>query len=332
MSEIIVYSTPDGGKRIEVLHEEETLWATQRQLADLFGVDVRTVNEHLINVYETAELDRDRTIRKIRIVRTEGTREVAREIEHYSLDAIISVGYRVNSGEATQFRIWATRTLREFITKGFVLDDERLKLNVRFGRDYFDELLERIREIRTSERRFYLKITDLYEAASVDYDKDSPLTRAFFKTVQNKFHWAVFGRTAAELIRDRADAERPHMGLTSWKNGPDGRVIKSDVDVAKNYLTREELDGLNRVVEQYLLFAESQAARGIAMRMADWIPRLDAFLEFNGYEALNGAGGFSMEAAQKHAHGQYEKFHQEQDRTFLSDFEREVKRIEGKRP
>ena len=225
--ELILYESPEGKVRVEVHHEDETFWLSQRQMAELFGVDVRTVNHHLKQIYESGELTEGATIRNFRIVRTEGNRSVSREIAHYNLDAIISVGYRVNSTKATRFRIWATNTLREFIVKGFVLDDERLKLNQRFGKDYFDELLERIREIRASERRFYLKITDIYEQCSIDYDPKAETTQTFFKTVQNKLHWAVTGKTAAEIIAERADADRPSMGLTTWKNAPGGKVARA---------------------------------------------------------------------------------------------------------
>ena len=227
----------------------------------------------------SGELTEQATLRKIRRVQKEGNREVSREIEFYNLDAIISVGYRVNSAQATQFRIWATQTLREFVIKGFVLDDERLKLNKRFGKDYFDELLERIREIRASERRFYLKITDIYEQCSIDYDPKAEITQTFFKTVQNKLHWAVTGKTAAEIIAERADATKPTMGLTTWKNAPHGKILKSDVSIAKNYLIEGEIKELERIVTMYLDYAENQAARQIPMRMADWVARLDAFLQ-----------------------------------------------------
>ncbi len=330
--ELILYRTGDDAVRVEVLYESETFWLDQRRLAELFGVDVRTVSEHLRNIYGSGELSEGATLRKIRMVRTEGTREVRREIEFYNLDAIISVGYRVNSAQATQFRIWATQTLREFIVKGFVLDDERLKLNTRFGKDYFDELLERIREIRASERRFYLKITDIYEQCSVDYDKHAETTQAFFKTVQNKLHWAVTGKTAAELIAERADSEKPSMGLTTWKNAPAGKILKSDVCVAKNYLIEHEIRELERVVSMYLDYAENQAARRIPMKMADWVAKLDAFLQFNEYEVLTNAGKVSAEVARRLAEAQYDKFRVRQDREFESDFEAEVKRIASRRP
>ena len=247
-NEILLYTTPDGAVRVDVQYEDESFWLSQKKMAELFGVDVRTVSEHLRNVYAADELHQKATIRKFRIVQTEGAREVAREVDFYNLDAIIAVGYRVNSYQATQFRIWATQTLREFIVKGFVLDDERLKQGKRFGKDYFDELLERIREIRASERRFYLKITDIYEQCSIDYDRNAEITQTFFKTVQNKLHWAITGKTAAELIAERARADHPNMGLQTWKQAPHGKILKTDVAVAKNYLTETEIKALERVV------------------------------------------------------------------------------------
>ena len=323
--EIILYRSSESSLRIEVTYEDESFWLPQRKIADLFGVDVRTVNEHLKNIYASGELKPEATIRKIRIVQREGNRDVAREIDFYDLDAIISVGYRVNSVQATQFRIWATQTLREFITKGFVLDDERLKLNKRFGPDYFDELLERIREIRASERRFYLKITDIYEQCSIDYDGSAEITQLFFKTAQNKLHWAITGMTAAEIIADRADAERPSMGLTNWKNSPKGKIVKSDVATAKNYLTEKEIKGLERIVSMFLDYAEDQAARQVPMKMTDWVSKLDAFLKFNEYEVLTDAGRVKHEVAKALAEKEYDKFRVIQDKAFESDFERKVK-------
>ncbi|HWD37963.1 MAG TPA: virulence RhuM family protein [Fimbriimonas sp.] len=286
VSEIILDRSPDGAARVELAYEAETFWLTQRRMAELFGVSAPSINEALATFSDSSELEREATIRKFRIVQFEGTREVEREVDHYSLDAIIAVGYRVNSKQATQFRIWATQTLKEFVVKGFVLDDERLKLNKRFGKDYFDELIERIREIRASERRFYLKITDLYEQASIDYDPKAETSKTFFATVQNKLHWAVSGQTAAEIIASRADANKPSMGLTTWKNAPHGKILKSDVGTAKNYLIEKEIKELNRIVEQYLLYAEDMAARQIPMKMTDWVTRLDAFLSFNEREVL----------------------------------------------
>lgn len=327
--ELILYESPEGKVRVEIHHKDETFWLSQRQMGDLFGVDVRTINHHLKQIFETGELREEATIRNFRMVRTEGNRSVSRDIAHYNLDAIISVGYRVNSAQATRFRIWATETLREFIVKGFVLDDERLKLNRRFGKDYFDELLERIREIRASERRFNLKITDIYEQCSIDYAPRAETTQIFFKTVQNKLHWAVTGKTAAEIITERADADKPSMGLTTWKNAPDGKVIKSDVSVAKNYLIEGEIKELERIVSMYLDYAENQAARQIPMKMTDWVQKLDAFLAFNEYEVLSNAGQVSAAVAKQLAQEEYAKYRVRQDREFESDFEREVKRLKG---
>jgi len=328
--EIIFYTTPTGVAKVEVVFQDDTFWLSQRRMAELFGVEVHTVNYHLKEIFNSGELQEKATLRKIRIVQNEGGRNVSREIDFFNLDAIIAVGYRVNSYQATQFRIWATNTLKEFIIKGFVLDDERLKLNKRFGPDYFEELLERIREIRASERRFYLKITDIYEQCSIDYDKDAAITHTFFKTVQNKLHWAVTGQTAAEIIAQRADAAKPSMGLTTWKNAPQGKILKSDVSVAKNYLIESEIKELERIVSMYLDYAANQAARQIPMRMADWVSRLDAFLKFNEYDVLTNAGSVSAEVAKRLAEEQYAVFRVKQDEAFESDFEREVKRIQGR--
>lgn len=325
--DLILYSTSDGTVRLEVVYQDETFWLSQKRMADLFGVTVPTISHHLKEIFESEELARDPTIRTFRTVQIEGGREVARDIEFYHLDAIIAVGYRVNSRQATQFRIWATRTLREYIIKGFVLDDERLKQGKPFGKDYFDELLERIREIRASERRFYLKITDIYEQCSIDYQKDAEITQTFFKTVQNKLHWAITGKTAAELIAERASADKPNMGLTTWKKGPAGKIQKSDVTIAKNYLIEKEIKELERIVSMYLDYAELQAARLIPMKMGDWVQRLDAFLRFNEYEILTSAGSVSREVARRLAEGHYEKFRVEQDERFESDFDVEVAKL-----
>lgn len=326
-SQIILYTTPKGDVKVEIRFEDETFWLTQKKIAELFGVDVRTVNEHLKNIFETGELQREATIRKIRIVQQEGNRQVSRELDFYNLDAIIAVGYRVNSYNATQFRIWATNTLKEFIIKGFVLDDERLKQGKKFGKDYFDELLERIRSIRASERRFYQKITDIYAEASIDYDPKSPITQKFYKTVQNKLHWAITGHTAAELIAQRVDATKPNMGLQTWKAAPHGKIMKSDVSVAKNYLNEQELKELERIVSMYLDYAENQAKRQIAMKMQDWVDKLDAFLNFNDYQILKDAGKMSAEVAKKLAEKEYEKFAPIQDRNFESDFDKAIKKL-----
>ncbi|MBK7381451.1 MAG: virulence RhuM family protein [Ignavibacteriales bacterium] len=329
-NDIIFYSSPKGDVRVEVFFQEETFWLSQKKMAELFGVESNTITYHLKEIYQSGELHLDATTRKIRVVQIEGVREVSREVDFYNLDAIIAVGYRVNSYQATQFRIWSTKTLREFIIKGFVLDDERLKQGKRFGKDYFDELLERIREIRASERRFYLKITDIYEQCSIDYEKEAEITRTFFKVVQNKLHWATTGKTASQIIAERADSTKPNMGLQTWKNSPKSKILKSDVVVAKNYLIEKEIKELERVVTMYLDYAENQAARQIPMKMKDWISKLDAFLQFNEYQILKDGGKVKLEVAKKLAEDEYEKYRVVQDKTFESDFEREVKKISDK--
>ena len=330
-NQFLLYTAPDGAVKVQVFYKDESVWLTQKALAELFGVKVPAVNKHLKNIFESGELVREATVSKMEIVRAEGEREVARDVEFYNLDAIIAVGYRVNSYQATRFRIWATKTLREFIIKGFVLDDERLKQGKRvFGKDYFDELLERIREIRASERRFYQKITDIY-ALSVDYSSDAPLTRKFFATVQNKLHWAITGQTAAELIYASADAAKIYMGLTTWKHAPDGKILKSDVTVAKNYLSEAHVKELNRIVSAYLDLAENRAERGILMKMADWVGFLNNFLELANYPILQDKGKVSALEARLKAEGEYEVYRKRQDVEYISDFDREIKRIEGKK-
>jgi hypothetical protein len=329
-SDIIFYTSSEGNVSIEVIFSDETFWLNQKRMAEIFGVDVRTVNEHLQNIFKSNELQKDSTIRKIRIVQKEGNRSIPRNIDFYNLDAIIAVGYRVNSNQATQFRIWSTKTLKEFIIKGFVLDDERLKQGKRFGKDYFDELLERIRDIRASERRFYQKITDIYQQCSIDYNKDAEITQTFFKTVQNKLHWAITGKTASQIIASRANATLPHMGLTTWKNAPHGKVMKTDVSIAKNYLGEEEISSLNRIVNMYLDYAENQAARQISMKMADWVKKLDAFLHFNEYHILKDFGTVSHEVAKNLADQEYEKYRIVQNQLYESDFDKEVKKIVDK--
>lgn len=329
-SEIIIYTTLQGDVKLEVIVQDETVWLTQKAMGELFGVAKSTISEHLANIYQSGELEKEATVRKIRTVQNEAGREVTRSLEFYNLDTIISVGYRVNSQQATQFRIWATKTLKEFIIKGFVLDDERLKQGKKlFGKDYFDELLERIREIRASERRFYQKITDIYSECSIDYDPKAEITLTFYKTVQNKLHWAITGHTAAEIVSSRAKAELPNMGLTTWKNSPKGKILKSDVSTAKNYLNKKEIDELNRIVTMYLDYAENQAARQIPMKMNDWVNKLDAFLQFNDYSVLKNAGSISAEVAVKLANEQFEKFRIKQDSEYESDFDKEIKRIKG---
>lgn len=326
-NDIIFYSTPDGAVHIEVFFQNETFWLSQKKMGELFGVESNTITYHLKEIYKSAELQEDATTRKIRVVQKEGSRDVSRDVDFYNLDAIIAVGYRVNSYQATQFRVWATKTLREFIIKGFVLDDERLKQGQRFGKDYFDELLDRIREIRASERRFYLKITDIYEQCSIDYSKEAEITQTFFKTVQNKLHFAISGKTAAQIIAERADAKKPHMGLQTFKNAPHGKVLKGDITVAKNYLIEKEIKDLERIVSMYLDYAENQAARQIPMKMADWVTKLDAFLQFNEYQILKDAGKIRHDVAVKLAEKEYEKFRITQDKTFESDFDKEVKKL-----
>lgn len=326
-SNIILYTTPQGKVTIDIRFEDETFWLTQKKLAELFDVDRSVINKHLSNIYESGELDKESTCVKFAQVQTEGTRQVSRKVEFYNLDAIIAVGYRVNSYNATQFRIWATQTLKEFIIKGFVLDDERLKQGQSIGKDYFDELLERIRSIRASERRFYQKITDIYAQASIDYDAQAPITKKFYKTVQNKLHWAITGNTAAEIISQRANAKLPYMGLKTWKNAPDGKILKSDIGTAKNYLTEKEIKALERIVSMYLDYAENQAERHIPMKMKDWEEKLNAFLEFNDYKVLNNAGNISAKIAKKLAEKEYEKFAPIQDKTFESDFDKQIKKL-----
>lgn len=334
--QILIYK--DGGLNLQVRLDGQTVWLTQKLIAELFEVSVPTVNEHLANIYDEKELDPTPTIRKFRIVQTEGSRQVSRLVDHYNLDAIVAVGLRVRSARGTTFRQWAVARLTELLTKGFTLDDERIKAGRTLGDDYFEELLARIRDIRSSERLFYQKITDIY-ATSIDYDKDSPITREFFATVQNKLHWAIHGKTAAEIIRLRADAAKPNMGLTTWKQAPAGPVRKADVTVAKNYLTHDELDALNRIVSMYLDYAEDQARRKKTMTMAQWVAKLDAFLQFNERNILTHAGTVSKQLAEEHAHGEFAKYDAERlRRTAIeptSDFDQivdEVKRLEVSPP
>ena len=317
-SEVILYTTPKGAIKIEILFENETFWLTQKKLAELFSVEVNTINYHLKEIFKTKELEENSVIRKIRITANDGKKYMT---NFYNLDAIIAVGYRVNSYSATQFRIWATNTLKEFIIKGFVLDSERLKQGKNFGEDYFDELLEKIREIRASERRFYQKITDIYAQGSIDYDPKAPQTQLFYQTVQNKLHWAITGYTASEIISKRANANLPNMGLTSWKNAPKGKILKSDINIAKNYLTEKELKDLEEIVSMYLDYAENQAKRKILMKMNDWIQKLDSFLSFNEYGVLKDAGKVSAEVAKQLALKEYSKFSIIQDKTYISDFD-----------
>lgn len=322
-SKILLYKTNQGETYIEVVFNSETFWLTQKRMSELYGVDVRTVNYHLKEIFNSGELKEQSVIRKIGITAADGKNY---DTMLYNLDAIIAVGYRVNSYQATQFRIWATAVLKELIIKGFVLDDERLKQGKHFGKDYFDDLLERIREIRTSERRYYQKITDVYAECSADYDAKAETTKLFFKMVQNMMHWAVTHQTAAEIIYTRADAEMPHMGLTTWKNAPDGRVQKSDTIIAKNYLSDKEVTSLNRLSNAFLDVAEDRADRQLIMTMADWKKELERFLGYYRYDILENAGTVSAEEAKEKAYAEYDKFRIVQDREYLSDFDQEIKK------
>lgn len=327
-SNIILYTNDSGDVSIQVRYVDGTFWLTQKRMAELFDVSTSTINEHLKNIFTTGELTEEATIRKFRIVQKEGDRQVVRNVTFYPLDAIIAVGYRVNSDQATRFRKWATKTLNAFITKGYVLDKKRLKQGEQFGHDYFKDLLEDIREIRASERRFYQKITDIY-ALSIDYDKNAPETKSFFATVQNKLHWAISGQTAAEIIHDKADANQPHMGLTTWRHAPDGKVMKSDVTVAKNYLDQKHMAAINRLVSAYLDLAEDRAEQEIPMTMKDWSNLLDGFLTIAGRPLLVGAGSVSRLEAKLKAESEYEVFRHKQDAEYISDFDKEIKRLKG---
>lgn len=320
-AEFLIFTQQAGEQAIEVRYQDQQIWLTQKLMAQLFDVSVPTINEHLKSIFANAELDENSVIRKFRITAQDGKNY---NTQHYNLDAVISVGYRVNSVRATQFRQWATQILREFAIKGYVLDRKRMENGTFLDEDYFERLLEEIREIRLSERKFYQKITDIY-ATSVDYNKDAPTTRAFFASVQNKLHYAVHQHTASELIYERADSEKTHMGLTSWAKYPDGKILKSDVSVAKNYLSKAELDSLGRIVSAYLDLAEERAKRQIPMTMEDWAKRLDRFLEFDDHPLLEGSGTISHEQAKQFAESEFEKYRIVQDRLFESDFDRLLK-------
>ena len=323
-AEFLIFTRQSGEGGIEVRYEDEIIWLTQKLMTELFEVTTPTINEHLKNIFDSGELQQDSVIRKFRITAADGKNY---NTQFYNLDAIISVGYRVNSKRATQFRQWATQVLREFAIKGYVLDKQRLENGAFLGEDYFERLLEEIREIRLSKRRFYQKITDIY-ATSMDYNRDAPTTREFFAKVQNKLHYAIHGHTAAELIRQRADGKKKNMGLTSWENSPDGKVLKSDVSVAKNYLSKEELESLGRIVNAYIDLAEDRAQRKIPMTMEDWSKRLDIFLGAFDRQILQDSGRVGAEIVKAHAESEFEKYRIVQDRLFESDFDRETKRLE----
>ena len=322
-----VASVGDQQDSIEMRYEDENIWLTQKMMATLYDVDVRTINEHIKKIYSDSELEEDSTIRNFRIVQTEGSRQVTRDTKHYSLQMIIAVGFKVNSERAVQFRKWVNQIAKDYTIKGWVMDDERLKRGTYLTEKYFDEQLERIREIRASERKFYQKITDLY-ATAIDYDKNSATTRRFYATVQNKMHYAVHGHTAAELIVERADHTKEHMGLTTWADAPDGKIKKSDVTVAKNYLSQDEMKQLNRMVTAYLDFAENMTLRHIPLTMQDWEKRLNSFIEMFDYGILQDAGKVSAEIAKLHAETEFEKYRVIQDRLFMSDFDRYMLELE----
>ena len=316
-----VASIGDQQDSIEMRYEDENIWLTQKMMAALYDVGLPTINEHIKKIYSDGELTEEATIRKFRIVQTEGARQVNREVTHYNLQLIIAVGFKVNNQRAVQFRKWAGQIVKDHTIQGWTMDVERLKKGHMFTDEYFERQLQQIREIRLSERKFYQKVTDLY-ATAFDYDKNAKTTRQFFQTVQNKMHFAVHRHTAAELIYERADAAKEHMGLTTWENAPDGKILKADVTVAKNYLSQEEMDYLERIVSLYLDYAELQARRKIPMSMEDWSRRLDGFLEFNGEKLLTGPGKISAEQAKLHAETEYEKYRLIQDRLYQSDFDR----------
>ena len=322
-----VASVGDQQDSIEMRYEDENIWLTQKMMATLYDVDVRTINEHIKKIYSDSELEEDATIRNFRIVQTEGSRQVTRDTKHYNLQMIIAVGFKVNSERAVQFRKWVNQIAKNYTIKGWVMDDERLKRGTYLTEKYFDEQLERIREIRASERKFYQKITDLY-ATAIDYDKNSATTRRFYATVQNKMHYAVHGHTAAELIVERADHTKEHMGLTTWADAPDGKIKKSDVTVAKNYLSQDEMKQLNRIVTAYLDFAENMTLRHIPLTMQDWEKRLNGFIEMFDYGILQDAGKVSAEIAKLHAETEFEKYRVIQDRLFMSDFDKYMLELE----
>ena len=325
---IVFYQTENADVVVNVVYKDETFWLSQKAMAAVFDVNPQAITKHLSNIYEEQELVKDSTCSILEQVQKEGKRNVKRSVEFYNLDAIIAVGYRVNSKKATKFRQWATKTLREYITKGFVLNEKLLKNGKQFGQDYFDELLEKIREIRASERRAYQKITDIFEQCSCDYDKDSETTKNFYAFVQNKLHFAVSGNTAAEIVYNRADSQKEHMGLTSWKNSPNGKIYKSDVTIAKNYLNEKEISRLNRLVTMFIDYAELQAEDGNLMKMQDCVDAVNMFLQSNRQKVLESKGKISHEQAIEKAHHEYEIFRVIQDREYISEFDRQTKRIE----
>ena len=324
--EIVLYQIDITNICVSVFFREETFWMTQKAMAELFDCSTDNISLHLKNIFREEELDEKSTTEFFSVVQKEGNRNVSRNVKCYNLDAIIAVGYRVNSKKATRFRQWATKTLKEYIIKGFVLNDDMLKNGKPFGKDYFDELLERIREIRASERRAYQKITDVFEQCSYDYDKNSETTKAFYAFVQNKLHFAITGKTAAELIYERADSKKPSMGLTTWKDAPDGKILKRDIGIAKNYLNEKELTRLNRLVTMFIDYAELMAEDGVLMSMQDWVDQTNQFLVNNRRKVLSGKGKISHEAALEKAEKEYEAFRIKQDQEYVSEFDREVEK------
>jgi hypothetical protein len=322
---VVLYTTADGKVTVDVFFAHDNFWLTQKTMSELFGVNIPSISRHLKNIYASCELVRDATVSKIETVQAEGGRQIARDVDFFNLDAVIAVGYRVNSVKATHFRIWATQTLREYIVKGFVLNDIMLKNGRSFGQDYFDELLERIREIRASERRAYQKIADIFEQCSSDYRSNSEETQLFYKMVQNQLHFATTGQTAAEIVYGRADADKQFMGLTTWKNSPKGKILKSDVVVAKNYLNEKEISKLNRLVSMFIDYAELRALNRQIMAMKDWVKQVTKFLDYTDQQVLQHAGKISHEVATAKAHAEFEKFRLKQDREYLSDFDEAFK-------
>ena len=325
-SNVLLYETEEGNVNVDVILKNETIWLTQKSMSEVFDCSSDNVSLHLKNIFEDNELDKNSTTEKISVVRKEGNRNVNRELEFYNLDAIIAVGYRVNSKKATKFRIWATKILKDYMIKGFVIDTEKMKNGPKFGKDYYDELLQTIKEIRLSERRQYQKITDLFEATSIDYNKESDEAYTFFKIVQNKLHYAITGKTAAELIYERVDSEKIHMGLTTWKNSPDGKIMKYDISIAKNYLNEEELKKLERLTISFLDYAEDMAEEHQVMTMNDWIKETDELLKFRNKNVLSDSGKVSHKKALEKAENEYEKFRIKQDREYISSMDEMYKK------
>lgn len=326
-NQLVIFQSPDGSVTLEVLYEDDNVWLSQKKIAELYNTTPQNIIMHLKNIYKARELSEESTCKESLQVQNEGSRQVSRNIKLYSLEAILAVGYRVNSPRGTQFRQWATNLLHQYVYKGFVIDSDRFKYGSKFSTRFFDELLEEIRDIRASERMAYQKITDIY-ATSIDYSKDVEMTKTFFATVQNKLHFAITGHTAAEIIKERADSTQPNMRLTTWKRAPKGKIMLSDTGIAKNYLNKEEISHLNRIVSMYIDYAELQAIRHIPMKMADWVEKLNAFLKFSEYDILNNAGKVSHEVAVALAAQEYEKFRVIQDANYISDFDRELEKLE----